>query len=98
MQLFKNSLQLNKKRRRQALSSFNRLPPNELHGKGETIQSLDRLRDSVDSLQPGVYLPFLVNEPKPQGPSGEKCFLPDILEHQEAPIRFHPPQVGFNAP
>jgi hypothetical protein len=49
----------------------------------------------MNSLQPGIYLPFLMNEPKPQCPTKKKIFPPNILDHESATFHLHSIQVRF---
>ena len=85
--------QVRKERRLKFLSSLDGPSWNKFHCKSEAINSPKRLRDTLNPLQPGIYLPFLMNEPEPQCPTKKKIFSPNILDHESATFHLHSIQV-----
>ena len=88
--------QVREERRLKSLSSLDGSSRDKFHCKSETINSLNSLRDTMNPLQPGVYLPFLMNEPEPQCPTKKKIFSPNILDHDSATFYLHSTQVRLS--
>jgi len=80
-------------RRLKSLPSLDGSSRDKFHCKSETINSLNSLWHTMNSLQPRVYLPFLMNEPEPQCPTKKKIFSPNILDHERATFHLHSMQV-----
>ncbi len=93
MDFSQHLFQVREEQRLKSLSSLDGSSWNKFHCKSETTNSLNSLRNTMNSLQPGIYLPFLMNEPKPQCPTKKKIFPPNILDHESATFHLHSIQV-----
>src|SRR3990172_12432657 len=75
-------LQAGEKRGQYPLPPIDWLCRDKLHGKGEAVDPLHRMRYIFDPSQPGIDLPFFLNQPKPHCPSRKKFLSPDVLDHE----------------
>jgi hypothetical protein len=64
MKVLKHLFQIGKESRREDLSPREGFSWDELHGKGKSIDSLDRLGNPLHPSESGIDLPLLLNEPK----------------------------------
>jgi hypothetical protein len=89
MDFSQHLFQVGEERRLKGLSSFDGSSWDKFHGKSKVINSLNSLRNTMNSLQLRVYLPFLMNEPESQCPTKKKIFPPNILDHEGAAFHLH---------
>ena len=89
-------LQTGEERRRNSLSPLDWFCINELHGKGETVNPLYGPRYVLDPSQPGVYLPFFMNQPEAHCPSGKGALSPDVLNHESPLSHLHLKEIRFS--
>jgi len=86
-------LEMREERRMKSFSSLDGSSWDKFHCKSEAINSLNSLGHTMNPLQAGVYLPFLMNEPEPQCPAQEEISSPNVLDHERATFQFHSIQV-----
>ena len=93
MNIPEDPFEIGEERGRQGFSSLDGPSGDKLHSKGKTIDPFDRFGDTRCPFQPGIYLPFFMDEPEPQGPAKEWISSPYILDHENSTFHFHPAQV-----
>jgi len=59
-----------------------RPPANKFRNKSKAVNPFDGPRDSSNSTETRIDLPFLSDQPETQGPTEEEGFSSHILDHQ----------------